>query len=142
MDIGTAILVVALGTIVILFGIGMFGISFGEERQTASVDMQEATRIVLTEFPNTGIVEMERDREHGHLMYEVELVTAEEQKKHVHVNNPSGPERIIVCSACRLVRHDDHDPCPAGLFIGRHRRLFQSLVAHDGRQTPWSFCNH
>ena len=100
MDIRTAMLAGAVGTIVILFGIGMFGISFGEERQTAAVDRQEATRIVLTEFPNAGILEMERDREHGQPMYEVAWVPVDEQKKNVHVNNPSGPERIIVCSAC------------------------------------------
>ena len=90
MDIRTIILAVALATILVLFGIGMFGTSFGEERQTAAVDMQEATRIVLTEFPNARIVEMELDREHGQLVYEVELVTAEGQKKEVHVNATTG----------------------------------------------------
>ena len=99
MDIRTAILAVALGTIVILFGIGMFGISFGEERQTAAGDMQETTRSVLTEFPNAGILEMGRDREHGQFVYEMELVSAEEQKKNVQVNNQSSPERIIIYSA-------------------------------------------
>lgn len=90
MDIRTIILAVALATILILFGIGMFGISFGEERQMPAVDLQEATRIVLTEFPNARIVEMELDKEHGQLVYEVELVTAEGQKKEVHVNATTG----------------------------------------------------
>lgn len=90
MDIRTIILAVALATIFILFGIGMFGISFGEVRQTPAVDLQEGTRIVLTEFPNARIVEMELDKEHGQLVYEVELVTAEGQKKEVHVNATTG----------------------------------------------------
>lgn len=90
MDIRTIILAVALATILILFGIGMFGISFGEVRQTPAVDLHEATRIVLTEFPNARIVEMELDKEHGQLVYEVELVTAEGQKKEVHVNATTG----------------------------------------------------
>lgn len=90
MDLRIAILAVALATILILFGIGMFGISFGEERQTSAIDMQEATRIVLTEFPNARILEMELDREHGRLVYEVELITAEGQKKELHVNATTG----------------------------------------------------
>lgn len=90
MDIRTIILAVALATILILFGIGMFGISFGEERQTPAVNLQEATRIVLTEFPNARIVEMELDKEHDQLVYEVELITAEGQKKEVHVNATTG----------------------------------------------------
>ncbi len=39
MDIRTAILACALVTILILFGIGMFGISFGEEPRTPVLDM-------------------------------------------------------------------------------------------------------
>lgn len=90
MDIRTMMLAVALATILILFGIGMFGISLGEEQQTPAVDLREARHIVLTEFPNARIVEMALDREHGQLVYEVELVTAEGQKKEVHVNATTG----------------------------------------------------
>ncbi len=90
MDVRTVILALALASILILFGIGMFGISFGEERQTPAIDLQEAARIVLTQFPNARILEMELDREHGRLMYEVELVTAEGQKKELHVNAATG----------------------------------------------------
>ena len=90
MDIRTAILAVTLATILIFFGIGMFGISFGEEPHTHALDMQEATRIVLTEFPNARIQEIELDTEDGRLVYEVELVTAEGQKKELHVNATTG----------------------------------------------------
>ena len=90
MDLRTAILALFLIVTLLLFGIGMFGISVGEERQPPAVDMQAATRIVLTEFPNARIVEMELDREHGQLVYEVELVTAEGQKKEVHINATTG----------------------------------------------------
>lgn len=90
MDIRTAMLAVALATILIFFGIGMFGISFGEEPHTPVLDMQEATRIVLTEFPNARIQEIELDTEDGRLVYEVELVTAEGQKKELHVNATTG----------------------------------------------------
>ncbi len=90
MDIRTAILALVLVVSLIIFGIGMFGISFGEELRTPVIDLQEATRIVLTQFPNARIVEMELDREDGRLVYEVELVTAEGQKKELHVNATTG----------------------------------------------------
>lgn len=90
MDIRAAILAGALATILILFGIGMFGISFGEDTRTPVLDMQEATRIVLTQFPNARILETELDTEDGRLVYEVELITAEGQKKEVHVNATTG----------------------------------------------------
>ncbi len=90
MDIRTAILAGALVTILILFGIGMFGISFGEEPRMPVIDMQEAARIVLTQFPNARITEIELDTEDGRLVYEVELVTADGQKKELHVNATTG----------------------------------------------------
>jgi uncharacterized membrane protein YkoI len=89
MDLRTTILAIALATILVLFGIGMFGISFGEE-QTPAVSVQEATRIVLTQFPNARIREIELEAEDGRLVYEVELVTVEGQKKELHVNAMSG----------------------------------------------------
>jgi uncharacterized membrane protein YkoI len=90
MDLRTAILAVALAAILILFGVGMFGVSFGEERQTPAVDMQEAKRIVLMQFPNARIREIELETEDGRLVYEVELTTAEGEKKELHVNAMSG----------------------------------------------------
>ncbi|HXF93972.1 MAG TPA: PepSY domain-containing protein [Nitrospiraceae bacterium] len=90
MDIRTAILAGALVTILILFGIGMFGISFGEEPRTPGIDMQEAVRIVLAQFPNARITEIELDTEDGRFVYEVELVTADGQKKELHVNATTG----------------------------------------------------
>ena len=90
MDIRTAVLALALVASLTVFGIGMFGMSYGEERQVPAIDMQEATRIVLTQFPNARILEMELDTEDGRLVYEVELVTAEGQKKEVHVNATTG----------------------------------------------------
>jgi uncharacterized membrane protein YkoI len=89
MDFRTAILAVALAVIFLLFGIGMFGISFGEE-QTPAVGMQEAVRIVLTQFPSARISEIELETEDGRLVYEVELITAEGQKKELHVNAMTG----------------------------------------------------
>lgn len=90
MDLRTAILALAIVVSLIIFGMGMFGMSYGEERQAPPVDMQEATRIVLTRFPNARILEMELDTEDGRLVYEVELVTAEGQKKELHVNATTG----------------------------------------------------
>ncbi len=90
MDLRTAILALAIVVSLIIFGMGMFGMSYGEERQAPPVDMQEATRIVLTQFPNARILEMELDTEDGRLVYEVELVTAEGQKKELHVNATTG----------------------------------------------------
>lgn len=64
MDLRTVILAVTLAAILILFGIGMFGVGFGEER-TPVVGMQEAVRIVLTQFPNARISEIELETEDG-----------------------------------------------------------------------------
>lgn len=90
MDIRTAILTFALVASLILFGIGLFGISFGEETRTPVLDIQEATRIVLTQFPNARILEIELETEDGKLVYGVELITAEGQKRELHVNALTG----------------------------------------------------
>lgn len=90
MDIRTAILALVLFTSLINFGIGMFGISFGEEPHSPAVDMRQATQIVLEQFPNARILEMELETDDGRLVYEVELVTAEGQKKELHVNATTG----------------------------------------------------
>lgn len=90
MDIRTAILALALAASLIIYGMGMFGMSYGEERQAPAIDMQEATRVMLANFPNARILEMELDSEDGRLVYEVELVTAEGQKKELHVNATTG----------------------------------------------------
>ncbi|MDC8450014.1 MAG: PepSY domain-containing protein [Nitrospira sp.] len=81
--------VVFVGTF-LLFGTALLGASFGEEPPAALIDMPEATRLVLAEFPNARIVEIELDREHGHFVYEVELITTEGQKKEVHINATTG----------------------------------------------------
>lgn len=86
MDIRTAILALILVASLIIFGVGMFGMSYGEERQATAIDMQEATRIVLANFPNARILEMEL----GRLVYGAELVTVEGQKKELHVNATTG----------------------------------------------------
>ncbi len=90
MDIKTAVLALALVGSLILFEIEMFGIGFGGDLGTPAIGMPEATRIVLTEFPNARILEIELDTEDGRLVYEVELVTAEGQKREVHVNATTG----------------------------------------------------
>ena len=90
MDFRAAIRAVALIMIVILFGIGILGISFGAEPRTPAIDLEEATRIVLVQFPNARNQEIELDTEDGQLVYEVELVTAEGQKKEVHANATTG----------------------------------------------------
>lgn len=56
MDIRTAILTFVLVASLILFGIGLFGISFGEETRSPAIDLQEATRIVLAQSPNARIL--------------------------------------------------------------------------------------
>ncbi len=90
MDIRTAILALALAASLIIFGMETLGMSYGEERQAPAIDMQEATRIVQANFPNARILEMELDTEDGRLVYEVELVTADGQKKELHVNATTG----------------------------------------------------
>ncbi|MCP9463498.1 MAG: PepSY domain-containing protein [Nitrospira sp.] len=90
MDIRTAILAGALATTLILFGVGLLGISFGEDRQVPAIDRQEAARLVLANVPNARILEMELDTEDGRLVYEVELVTAEGKAKEVHVDATTG----------------------------------------------------
>jgi uncharacterized membrane protein YkoI len=73
----------------------LFGLGFGEDRPPPAIDMQEATRIVLAQFPNARIKEIELDTEDGKLVYEVELVTADGQKKEMHINATTGKiERI------------------------------------------------
>lgn len=90
MDIKTAILALFLIGTLMVFGIAFLGASFGDEPHAPAVGTEEATRIVLGEFPNARILEIELDSEDGRLVYEVELVTAEGQKKEVHVNATTG----------------------------------------------------
>lgn len=87
MPVRTAILALTLCAGMIISSVGM---GYGDERQAPAVDMQEATRIVLTEFPNARILEMELDTEDGRLVYEVELITAEGHKKEMQVNATTG----------------------------------------------------
>lgn len=92
MDIRTIVLAAVLFMSLVLFGvgIGMLGTSFGEETRQPAIDVQEATRIVLVQFPNARIKEIELDTEDGKLVYEVELVTANGQKKEVRIDALTG----------------------------------------------------
>lgn len=90
MDLRTAILALVLVASLIIFGLGMLGASFGEEPNSQVIGIPEVTRIVLAEFPSARILEIELDREDGQLVYEVELITAEGQKREVHVNATNG----------------------------------------------------
>lgn len=90
MDIRTVILALVIFVSLLLFGIGLFRVSFGEELQSPAVDMRQATQIVLEQFPHARILEMELETDDGRLMYEVELITAEGQKKEVYVNATTG----------------------------------------------------
>lgn len=90
MDIKTAILGLVLFVTLLIFGMGLLGVSFGEELQSPAIDMRQATQIVMEQFPQARILEIELDREHGRLVYEVELITAEGQKREVHVNATTG----------------------------------------------------
>jgi len=73
-----------------LFWPGAFNFSLAEERNRPTIDLQQATRIVLERFPNARIKEIELDTEDGRLVYEVELVTADKQKKEMHINATNG----------------------------------------------------
>ncbi len=42
------------------------------------------------QFPNARALEIELDTEDGKLVYEVELITAEGQKRELHVNAVTG----------------------------------------------------
>ena len=56
MDIRTTILTIVLVASLILFGIGLFGISFGEETRSPVIGLQKETRVVLAQFPNARIL--------------------------------------------------------------------------------------
>ena len=84
----TTLLVVFTG--IWLFWPGAFNFSMAEERSRPTIDIQQATRIVLERFPNARIKEIELDTEDGRLVYEVELITADGQKKEMHVNAMNG----------------------------------------------------
>ncbi len=90
MDIKTAILGLVLFVTLLIFGMGLLGVSVGEELQSPAIDMRQATQIVMEQFPQARILEIELDREHGKFVYEVELITAEGQKREVHVNATTG----------------------------------------------------
>ncbi|CAE6770779.1 PepSY domain-containing protein [Nitrospira defluvii] len=90
MDFRTAILALVLFVSLLIFGIGLFRVSFGDEPHSPAVDMRQATQIVLEQFPHARILEMELDTDDGRLVYEVELITAEGQKKEIHINATTG----------------------------------------------------
>lgn len=73
-----------------LFWLGAFNFGVAEETRLPTIDVQEASRIVLQQFPNAQIKEIELDTEDGRLVYEVELITADRRKKELHVNARTG----------------------------------------------------
>lgn len=84
----TTMLVVFM--VVWLMWLGAFNFGFADQAHQPAIDKQEVTRIIQTQFPNARILEMKLDSEDGKLVYEVELVTQERQKKELHVNAESG----------------------------------------------------
>lgn len=90
MEFRYVLLTIFLLAIAFLIEIGMFARGYAGEPTAAVIDMREATGIVLAEFPNARIVEIELDREDGRLVYEVELVTPEGREKEVHVDAVTG----------------------------------------------------
>jgi uncharacterized membrane protein YkoI len=66
------------------------GLGMADEGHQAKIDTQEVTRIVQTQYPDARISEIELETEDGRLVYEVELVTKDGQKKELHVNAMSG----------------------------------------------------
>ena len=83
--IGTFLLIFAL----ILWLVG-FRIGFADETPGPAIGVQEAARIVKAQFPNAHIREIELKTEDGRPVYEVELVTADRQKKELRVNAQTG----------------------------------------------------
>lgn len=67
-----------------------FRIGFADETPRPAIGVQEAARIVKAQFPNAHIREIELKTENGRLVYEVELVTADRQKKELRVNAHTG----------------------------------------------------
>jgi uncharacterized membrane protein YkoI len=63
---------------------------FRRRDRSAVVDIQEATRIVHTQFPNARIMEIELHNEDGKLVYEVERRMYQGEKKEAQVNSLSG----------------------------------------------------
>ena len=66
------------------------GLGIADEGHQAKIDKQEVTQIVHTQYPDARISEIELETEDGRLVYEVELVTKDGQKKELHVNAMSG----------------------------------------------------
>lgn len=76
-----------------MFWLGVFNFGFADEtgqKGQAVISAQEATRIVQEQFPGARILELESDIEDGRLVYEVELATAEGQKKELHLDAMNG----------------------------------------------------
>lgn len=85
MKITTTTLAVVLISFFVLFALGL-----ADEKQQPVIGTEEATRIALAQFPNARIKEIELETEDGRLVYEVELVTADGQKKELHINAATG----------------------------------------------------
>lgn len=90
MEIRTVILSLLLAGSLALFFLAFLDASLGDESRVPAISVPEATRIVLEEFPNARILEIELEGEDGRLVYEVELVTADGQKREIRVNAATG----------------------------------------------------
>jgi uncharacterized membrane protein YkoI len=87
-------------TIALLLLLMPFSTGFADDDRQAKVaiTVQEASQIVMNQFPSARILEIELESEDSKAVYEVELITAEGQKKEVHVDAVSG--------AIHKVEHD------------------------------------
>jgi uncharacterized membrane protein YkoI len=87
-------------TITIVLLLPPFADSFADDNRQVKVaiTVQEASQIVMNQFPSARILEIELENEDSRAIYEVELITAEGQKKEVHVDAVSG--------AIHKVEHD------------------------------------
>jgi uncharacterized membrane protein YkoI len=89
-------IVLAIVVMLWLMWLGIFNFVLAEEGRQPKIDRQEATVLVLIAFPNSRILEMELESEDGNLIYEVELMTEEGQKKEVHINAMNGDIEKVV----------------------------------------------
>ncbi|MER3424865.1 MAG: hypothetical protein C4293_18230 [Nitrospiraceae bacterium] len=80
----------AVATMLWAFRLGVFNVGFADDKGQPAISVQEATRIVQEHFPGARILEVKLATEDGRLVYEVELVTAEGQKKELHLDAMSG----------------------------------------------------
>jgi uncharacterized membrane protein YkoI len=88
-----------LGSLIVI-GAGMFGFNHIVKSHVPAISVQEATRIVFAQFPNCRILVMQLDRKESQLVYEVDLVTAEEHKKEIRINAETGQvEKVLTVTS-------------------------------------------